>query len=128
LLLAIVVGLAVAACAQMRSTQPAARGSAAEASGASGMGTMGSGPGGMGMMGGPGGMGMMGGAGGQGMMNMDQKTMCDMVDRMNNARTPAEREAIMNERMRTMSPEMREQHWQMMMQQCARMHQAKPQQ
>lgn len=72
--------------------------------------------GGMGMMGQGGGgqMGMMGQGGGQ----MDMKSMCTMHDRMKNARTPEERGAMMDERMKGMSPEMRQRHMEMMQQQC----------
>ena len=68
---------------------------------------MGQGSGQMGMMG-------QGGAAGQ----MDMKSMCEMHDRMKNARTPEERSAMMDERMKNMSPEMRQRHMEMMQQQC----------
>jgi hypothetical protein len=58
-------------------------------------------------------MGMMG-QGGQ----MDMKSMCEMHERMKNAATPAERNAMMNERMKNMSPEMKQQHMEMMQRQC----------
>lgn len=77
-----------------------------------------------GQRGGSGSMGMMGqGGGGQmGMMGqagqMDMKSMCEMHDRMKATRTPAERSAMMDERMKNMSPEMRQRHMEMMQQQC----------
>lgn len=58
-------------------------------------------------------MGMMG-QGGQ----MDMKTMCEMHEKMKNAGTPAERSAMMNERMKNMSPEMKQRHMEMMQRQC----------
>jgi hypothetical protein len=58
-------------------------------------------------------MGMMG-QGGQ----MDMKSMCEMHERMKNAGTPAERSAMMNERMKNMSPEMKQRHMEMMQRQC----------
>jgi hypothetical protein len=75
-----------------------------EAASAGSQGTMG--------RGGPGGgqMGMMG--------NMDMKSMCEMHDRMMNAKTPEERSAMMNEHMKNMPPEMRERQIEMMRQQC----------
>ncbi len=87
-------------------------------------------PGGMGRGGSTGQMGMMGGAGpdGQkGMMGggasgqmgmMDKKSMCEMHDKMMTARTPAERTAMMDDRMKNMSPEARQKHMEMMKQQC----------
>jgi len=73
--------------------------------------------GGMGMMGQGGGgqMGMMG-QGGAG--QMDMKSMCEMHGRMKSARTPEERGAMMDERMKGMSPEMRQRQMEMMQQQC----------
>lgn len=44
----------------------------------------------------------------------DAAMMCDMYDRMMGARTPAERRALMEEHMKSMTPEMRERHMQMM--------------
>jgi len=65
--------------------------------------------------------GTMGRGGQMGMMgNMDMKSMCEMHDRMMSARTPEERSAMMNERMKNMSPEMRERQVEMMRQQCGR--------
>jgi hypothetical protein len=58
-------------------------------------------------------MGMMG-QGGQ----MDMKSMCEMHERMKNAGSPAERSAMMNERMKNMSPEMKQRHMEMMQRQC----------
>ena len=129
---------ALAGCAatQQRSQEPSSQGSitqeehqahhpqgaAAQPSGTTGQGgMMGGGQGGMmgggqgGMMGGgQGGMMGQGGAAGQ----MDMKSMCEMRDRMRNARTPEERSAMMNERMKNMSPEMRQRYMEMMQQQC----------
>jgi hypothetical protein len=81
-----------------------------EAASAASQGTMG--------RGGPGGgqMGMMGS--GEQMGGMDMKSMCEMHDRMMNAKTPEERNAMMNEHMKNMSPEMRERQIEMMRQQC----------
>lgn len=61
---------------------------------------------------------MMGrpGAGQAGMM--DQQSMCAMYGNMMGSRTPEERQAIMDEHMKGMSPEMRQQRLQMMQQQC----------
>ena len=69
-------------------------------------------PGGMGRGGSTGQMGMMGGAGGQ----MDMKSMCEMHNKMS-SKTPKERSAMMDEHMKSMSPEMRQRHMEMM-QQC----------
>ena len=64
---------------------------------------------------GPGGkMGMMGGAGGQ----MDMKARCETHEKMQSARTPEERSAMMEDRMKNMSAEMRQRHMEMMQQQC----------
>ena len=84
------------------------QGTAAQPSAATGAGTAGMQGG---MMGGQG--GMMG-QGGQ----MDMKSMCDMHQRMKNARTPQERGAMMNETMKNMTPEMRQRHFEMMEQHC----------
>jgi hypothetical protein len=48
----------------------------------------------------------------------DQRAMCEMSRRIRGARTPAERQALMDQNMPGMSPELREQHLQMMLQQC----------
>jgi hypothetical protein len=48
---------------------------------------------------------------------MDMQAMCDMHKKMMSAKTPAERQAMMNEHMKSMTPEMR-QHMQMMHEQC----------
>jgi hypothetical protein len=58
-------------------------------------------------------MGMIG-QGGQ----MDMKSMCEMHERMKNAGSPAERSAMMNERMKNMSPEMKQRQMEMMQRQC----------
>ena len=78
-----------------------------------------------GMMGGAsaqGGMMSQGSGGQMGMMGqggqMDMKSMCEMHDKMKNAGTQAERSAMMNERMKNMSPEMQQQHMEMMQKQC----------
>lgn len=52
------------------------------------------------------------------MRMMDTKAMCDMHQKMMNARTPEERRAMMDERMKGMSPEMRQQHMDMMQEKC----------
>jgi hypothetical protein len=48
----------------------------------------------------------------------DQRAMCEMSRRIMGARTPAERQALMDQNMPGMSPELREQHLRMMLQQC----------
>lgn len=75
-------------------------------------------PGGMGRGGSTGQMGMMGGGASGQMGMMDNKSMCEMHDKMMGARTPAERTAMMDERMKNMSPEERQRHMEMMKQQC----------
>ena len=70
-------------------------------------------PGGMGQGGTTGQMGMMGNAGGQ----MDMKSMCEMHNKMMSSKTPAEQTAMMDDHMKSMSPEMRQHHMKMM-QQC----------
>ena len=70
-------------------------------------------PGAMGRGGSTGQMGMMGGAGSQ----MDMKSMCEMHNKMMSSKTPEERSAMMAEHMKSMSPEMRQRHMEMM-QQC----------
>lgn len=58
-------------------------------------------------------------AGQMGMMgSMDIKSMCDMHKNMMSARTPSEREAMMDQRMKSMSPEMRQKHLSMMEEKC----------
>lgn len=81
-----------------------------------------------GMMGGQSGSGMMGGQSGAGMMGgvatgtmaprgMDMNQMCAMYRSMQNA--PADqRQAMMDQQMKGMSAEMRQQHMEMMRQQC----------
>ena len=73
-----------------------------------------------GMMGGgaDGQKGMMGGGAGGQMGMMDKKSMCEMHDKMMTAKTPAERTAVMDDRMKNMSPEERQKHMEMMKQQC----------
>jgi hypothetical protein len=51
---------------------------------------------------------------------MDMKAMCDMHEKMMNAKTPEERRAMMDERMKNMSPEMMQKHMEMMQEQCKR--------
>jgi hypothetical protein len=48
----------------------------------------------------------------------DQRATCDTSRRIMGARTPAERQALMDQNMPDMSPELREQHLQMMLRQC----------
>ena len=48
---------------------------------------------------------------------MDMQAMCDMHKKMMSGKTPAERQAMMNEHMKSMAPEMR-QHMQMMHEHC----------
>ena len=62
------------------------------------------------MHGGSGGGAMGAGMGmGMGTMDADMSAMCrDMHDKMAAAKTPEERQAIMQERMKSMSPEMRQ--------------------
>jgi hypothetical protein len=48
----------------------------------------------------------------------DQHAMCEMSRRIMGARTPEERQALMDQNMPGMSPELREQHVQMMSEQC----------
>jgi hypothetical protein len=49
---------------------------------------------------------------------MDMKSMCDMHDKMMSAKTYEERQAIMDERMKNMSPQMRQDQLQMMQNRC----------
>jgi hypothetical protein len=95
---------------------------------AAGGATPGSAPSGNGTMGGQSGAGMMGGQSGAGMMGgtaasqagpggMDKNQMCAMYRNMQSA--PADqRQAMMDQQMKGMSPEMRQQHLEMMRQQC----------
>lgn len=55
-------------------------------------------------------MGMMG--------EMDMKSMCEMHQKMMEGKTPTERSAMMNEHMKSMSPEMKQQHLDMMREKC----------
>ncbi|WP_048441022.1 hypothetical protein [Caenimonas sp. SL110] len=64
---------------------------------------------------GMGGMGGMGGSGGMGMMDMQQK--CEMHKKMMAGKSPADQQAMMQERMKAMTPEMR-QRMEAMHQQC----------
>jgi hypothetical protein len=85
-------------------------------------------PSGNGMTGGQSGGGMMGGQSGSGMMGgtatgqmgpggMDMNQMCAMYRNMQSV--PADqRPAMMDQQMKGMSPEMRQQHLEMMRQQC----------
>lgn len=52
------------------------------------------------------------------MGGMDMKAMCDNHKNMMNARTPAERDAMMDQHMKSMSPEMRQKHMSMMDARC----------
>lgn len=54
---------------------------------------------------------------------MDMQAMCDVHDKMMRAKTPEERQAIMDEYMKNMPPEMRQQHMQMMQQHMQMMQQ-----
>lgn len=57
--------------------------------------------------------------GGTGQMGIaDQETQCSVYRRMMAARTPEERQALMDPRMRSMSPEMQQRHLQMMGERC----------
>jgi hypothetical protein len=49
---------------------------------------------------------------------MDMKSLCEMHKTVMNAKTPAERERIMDEYMQSVSPEMRQRHIEMMQQTC----------
>lgn len=49
---------------------------------------------------------------------MDKQAMCDMHKKMMSAKTPEERRSMMDDRMKTMSPEMMQKHMQMMQEQC----------
>lgn len=49
---------------------------------------------------------------------MDTKAMCGMHQRMMNASTPEERQALMDEHMRNMTPAMRQQQLDMMRMRC----------
>jgi hypothetical protein len=64
--------------------------------------------------------GMMSGSSGgpMGMMQSDTKSMCEMYGQITHARSPEERAAMMDERMKGMSPEMKQQQMQMMEQRC----------
>jgi hypothetical protein len=52
------------------------------------------------------------------MANMDALAMCSLSRQIGNARTPGERQALLERAMPDMSPELREQHVQMMQQRC----------
>lgn len=58
------------------------------------------------------------GATGSGVPSADTKAMCDMHQRMMGASTPEERQALMDENMRNMTPEMQQQHMDMMRMKC----------
>jgi hypothetical protein len=65
--------------------------------------------------------GMMSSGDSSGQMGMmDMKSMCDMHDKMMSAKTYEERQAIMDERMKNMSPQMRQDQLQMMQNKCRR--------
>lgn len=110
-----------------QSADTAAAGSAGTPSAQAGMmgGSMAGSQGGCGMMGSQGGCGMMGSsqaasqaAGAGGMQQMNKEEMCAMYRNMRNAPNEQARQAMMDQRMRGMSPEMRQQHMEMMRQQC----------
>jgi hypothetical protein len=91
----------------------------ASSGGSAAQGGMGSGA----MMGSQSGCGMMGGnttgsQAGCGMQHMDKDAMCAMYRSMRDAPTEQARQAMMDQNMKTMSPEMRQQHMEMMRQQC----------
>lgn len=58
------------------------------------------------------------GSAGNQMNMMDMKAMCDMHQKMMSANTPEERRAMMDERMKNMSPEMMQKHMDMMQAKC----------
>jgi len=65
--------------------------------------------------------GMMGrSAGGKPEMmgNMDMKSMCDMHNKAMQEKTPEQQAEMMNEHMKSMSPDMRRRHMEMMQEQC----------
>lgn len=81
--------------------------------------------GGCGMMGSQAGCGMMGSsqagsqaAGAGGMQGMNKEQMCAMYRSMRDAPNEQARQTMMDQRMQGMSPEMRQQHMEMMRQQC----------
>lgn len=87
--------------------------------GSAAQGGMGSGA----MMGSQGGCGMMGAnttgnQAGCGMQHMDKDAMCAMYRNMRDAPNEQARQAMMDQNMKAMSPEMRQQHMEMMRQQC----------
>jgi hypothetical protein len=53
-----------------------------------------------------------------GMQRMDEESMCAMYRNMRDAPTDQARQAMMDRNMQGMSPEMRQQHMEMMRQQC----------
>ena len=57
-------------------------------------------------------------AGPAGMHRMDKDAMCAMYRKMQNAPTDEERHEMMERYMQNMSPEMRQQHMEMMQRQC----------
>lgn len=70
------------------------------------------------MMGGPqSGTGSTGAAGSMGTGQMDMSAMCQMYRNMQNA-SPEQRQAMLDQQMKGMSPEMRQQHMEMMRQHC----------
>jgi hypothetical protein len=54
------------------------------------------------------------GESGEQMSMMDMKSMCEMHKKMMDAKTPEERKATMDDRMKSMSPEMMKKHMAMM--------------
>lgn len=119
----LVAALVLSACASTQSS-PSVESSTASSGpmmgGASGgapmMGSSSSGQGGM--MGGTSGGGMMGGSSASHGGMMDKQTMCQMYERMRSARTQEEHQAMMNQVMPGISPDMQQRHMQMMEQQC----------
>ncbi|PWF47790.1 hypothetical protein [Massilia glaciei] len=71
-------------------------------------------PGATGSSGATGASGSSGGGMGMGRGMMEMKAMCDMHKNMMSAKTPEERQAMMDERFKSMSPEMRKKHMEMM--------------
>ena len=61
---------------------------------------------------------MKNGPSGESMAMKDMKAMCNMHEKMMAAKTPEERLAMMDERMKAMSPEMMQKHMGMMKEKC----------
>ena len=113
LVFALIAAAALTSCAATQEEHLQHHPEAASATSPGGMGR-GSSTGQTGMMGGADGkMGMMGGADGQ----MDMKSMCKMHNNMMSSKTPEQQRAMMDDHMKSMSPEARQKHMEMM-QQC----------